>query len=179
MGDCHLPLKQLLEIEADRIQVTTKEQCSILAFLHTRNIIICDPRHRYKIHSIFQEASSFPSKHDERYKRLGRMVSNTSDGLDFIPWYVMSFDQFTKRQSKWRDPAASYIFHRDDPAVAHKNNVLLQRVHDGLGYMHAPMTLQHYIICRDTDGSCSHQVLDIAQFMLESFTPAELKRSML
>jgi hypothetical protein len=179
IGNIHLPLKQLLNIEADCIRVSTEEQCSILAFLHARNIIIRDPRHRSIIHIIFREASAFPARYVELYKRLARMVSKTSDGLNQIPWYVMSFDQFIWRYAQWRDPATSYIFHRDDPAVARKDNVLLQRVHDGLGYMHAPIMLQHYMKCRDTNSSCLHQVLDVTRYILGSFTPANLKRNIL
>jgi hypothetical protein len=91
----------------------------------------------------------------------------------------MSFDQFTWRHPQWRDAATSYVFHRDDPAVAHKSNVLLQRVHTGLGYMHAPMVLQHYMICRDTNGSCAHQLLDIARYVPGTFTPDKLECTIL
>jgi hypothetical protein len=55
--------------------------------------------------------------------------------------------------------------------------VLLQRVHSGLCYMHAPMMLQHYLVCKYKQGNCSHEILDLARFTIETLSSSHLKRN--
>jgi hypothetical protein len=92
--------------------------------------------------------------------------------INFVDWNTkyVTFSRFMHHMPKWSDKEKSYIFHRDDPSVQDKANVLLQRVQmSGNCYFHASAMLQHYCIAKHNSENLNPEILDITKFVSGSF----------
>ena len=87
------------------------------------------------------------------------------------------FENFCKQFPHWAESEQSFVVWRDHAemqAIEDKTAIQVVRVQNsGLSYMHAPAVLQHYVITKNSGGT-HREMLNIAKFIKEYFTPDEL-----
>lgn len=95
-----------------------------------------------------------PSIKLRRLLRLSEPTEGDYHRMDKAPEKIQTFDMFVSLIPEWGDPTLSYVFHRDHPKVNRPGqpNCLVQRYQSsGLCYLHAPVTLQHYLVAMGTE----------------------------
>jgi hypothetical protein len=175
-------------MEADQLanySSQSEESCRVLTFVYSKKIHGCDSakcagdRKSYFTSVVDPGKRRNDTKAQQAYQTLRMLVSPTFNGdvsSDEIPNGTMSFARFMHRLPEWSDKDTSFIFHRDDPSVRDKANVLLQRVQNsGNCYFHASAMLQHYWIAKHNTQNMNPGILDITAFVSRSFGSGALQ----
>ena len=174
----------------DGISATTKEECTMLAFLYEKDVVHIpawsnrhDIRKAWYSNIIHPEKSCNVTSFEKANKKLRRITTVTDIyASTHVPADVLSWDEAMHAMPRWADPTSSYVFHRDDPDILPENRgrVLIQRVTEmGPAYMHAPVMLQYYLISKYSRSKIDPVILDIAKYIRDAFTTKQLKRHLL
>lgn len=111
---------------------------------------------------------------DARARFLSLTEQEEDKTYDYLPDYVLSFEEFNKKVPGWDNPETSYVCFRDDPNM---KGCLMQRMSTSvLSYMHAPIVLQHYLVCRTNSQKKRVGMLDAISYMRNNFTTEQLER---
>ena len=140
-------------LETDGINIHTEEQCAVLSFLCLKKVLSKDIYQGVYYRQLFHPTGEKAVHFEAAYQFLVSLISKKGEiYLDEAPDEVMSFDQAMEQLDGWNDSATSYIFFRDDPDLANKGDVRIQRVQEGtFSYMHAAVTLQSLNIASPTN----------------------------
>jgi hypothetical protein len=171
----------------DGISATTKEECTMLAFLYEKDVVqIPAGSTRAENRKIWYSAIMHPetscnaSLFEKAHKKLRRIIATADVYVStHVPADVLSWDEAMIAMPQWTDPGSSYVFHRDDRDIFAENRgqVLLQRATEkGPSYMHAPVVLQHYLISKYSKSKIDPVILDMAKYIRDTYTARQLKR---
>jgi hypothetical protein len=158
--------------------------CRILNFLYTKNVYgcltdECSYTRRKLFFSVLDPAQRATNTSLlDSYHVLCDLVSEDRSGdavLDYVPIDTLTFAK-AMVLPQWSNPHTSYIFHRDDPSIVNRRNVLIQRVQKSNNcYIHASTMAQHYAIAKHNKTNMDHEILDITGFVKSSFGPIKLQ----
>ena len=93
--------------------------------------------------------------------------------------FQKKFDVFLNQQPSWNNSATVVLFWKNYPAEHYKNIMVIRKQMSGLCFMHAPVVLQHYLLCiyRIKRGKAlDFKMINIAAYIKDNWKAKVLER---